>query len=328
MPKIRFSILVPNYGFNPYFFDCFESIMDQENDGSFSYETILCDQSPIDTFSKIKQELDEKYNNRIDILHNDVPSLFVARRSLIKKATGDYIVFIDSDDYISNDFLLTATKLLTTARFPDVLIHNLVFTFENGLEKHDKNLIKNDLESHLMDYFMFTSVINSVSVKIFKRKLYDATDYDDYSVINGEDKVFSFPLMQKAESIKYVASFRKYYYRQLDESMVHNLSYETARKALILFLDKIRDLKMNQFQKELLLEDKLGFFIDSLKKLFKRKQISILQYSVYFAQMKSIISDFSLYFSSRLSRKRKIAYSLISHNCKFLLRIVIKFFVK
>jgi hypothetical protein len=54
--------------------------------------------------------------------------------------------------------------------------------------------------------------------------------------------------------------------------MVHNLSYETARKALILFLDKIRDLKMNTFQKELLLEDKLGFFIDSLKKLLKESK--------------------------------------------------------
>ena len=95
--KPFFSFLVPNYGYNKFIFDCFDSLVNQKTSKDFDYEILVCDQSDIDTFEKIKNETKEKYGDRINLFHSDIKGLLRARHTLIRKATGEYCLCVDSD---------------------------------------------------------------------------------------------------------------------------------------------------------------------------------------------------------------------------------------
>lgn len=97
---LRFSIIIPNYNKGKYIDECLESIDCQTIDKS-KYEIIFVD----DGSSDESVEIASKYDN-IKILHTNRLLAGGARNAGIKQAKGEYLVFIDSDDFLcSNDVL-------------------------------------------------------------------------------------------------------------------------------------------------------------------------------------------------------------------------------
>lgn len=90
------SVIVPVYNVEPYIAECIESIQNQSyqhleiilvNDGSTDDSGDICDQYAA-------------YDNRIKVIHQENAGLSAARNAGIEVSTGDYIAFVDSDDYI------------------------------------------------------------------------------------------------------------------------------------------------------------------------------------------------------------------------------------
>lgn len=138
MDKIKFSIIVPVYNVREYVTECIESILKQDYD---NYEVLLIDDGSTDDSGEICEKYAVK-NEKIKVFHKKNGGLSSARNFGLEKATGDYVVFVDSDDYIAPWSLSEFYKVLNE-KF-DVIETRL--TEVRGSE--EKNLDKN-----LEEYF-------------------------------------------------------------------------------------------------------------------------------------------------------------------------------
>ncbi len=95
------SVIVPVYKVEPYLFRCVHSVMNQSYQ---NMEIILIDDGSPDNCGKICDELAQK-DDRITVYHKENGGLSDARNYGVERSSGKYIAFIDSDDYIAEDYI-------------------------------------------------------------------------------------------------------------------------------------------------------------------------------------------------------------------------------
>ncbi len=123
-----FSVIVPVYNVEKYLVECLDSILAQ----SFKdFELIVVDDGAKDNSGKICDEYQEK-DTRVKVIHKVNGGLSDARNAGTEKASGEYIVYIDSDDYIfSEDFLQVLHDNLNGA---DILMYKHQKFFDGSNE--------------------------------------------------------------------------------------------------------------------------------------------------------------------------------------------------
>lgn len=120
------SIIVPVYNVEEYLSRCIDSILSQ----TFSdFELILVDDGSTDGSGKICDEY-VKQDERVVVIHKENGGQSSARNSGLKKLNGKYISFIDSDDWISSDYLEYLYSLIKKYK-ADVVSADYVITYEN-----------------------------------------------------------------------------------------------------------------------------------------------------------------------------------------------------
>ena len=98
MPKL--SVIVPVYNTEKYLRECIDSILAQ----TFTdFELILVDDGSTDGSGIICDEYADK-DPRVQVIHQQNGGATVARRSGVRIARGEYVTFVDSDDWIDSDF--------------------------------------------------------------------------------------------------------------------------------------------------------------------------------------------------------------------------------
>ena len=131
-PKI--SVIIPIYNAETYVSRCIESVLDQTY---CNWQMIL-----VDDGSKDKRlEICQKYadvDNRISVIHQENAGPGIARNTGIAKASGNYVVFIDSDDYIEKDYFL-----LLSEHDEDVIFINVRDVDEDGRVLKENFMAKN-----------------------------------------------------------------------------------------------------------------------------------------------------------------------------------------
>ena len=142
----KFSIIVPAYNVESYIDRCLKAIKSQEYK---DYEVIIVNDGSTDNSVKII----EKYlsDKRFKLINQDNKGLSAARNSGIKKAIGDYLIFIDSDDYISDDLLIKLDKILIKKY--DLVKIQYNYLYNEKIEEVIDNIILNKEYSN-EDYFM------------------------------------------------------------------------------------------------------------------------------------------------------------------------------
>lgn len=104
----RFSIIVPVYNVSDYLEECLDSLLRQEYS---DYEVILVNDGSTDTSEKICKDYAERYDF-VKYYYKENGGLSSARNYGIEKASGDYMLFIDSDDFLVDDSLLKKLNAL------------------------------------------------------------------------------------------------------------------------------------------------------------------------------------------------------------------------
>jgi glycosyltransferase involved in cell wall biosynthesis len=123
------SIIVPVYNVEKYLRECLDSIIAQTYR---DYEVILVDDGSVDSSPNICDEYAKK-DDRISVIHKQNGGLSDARNAGLRKAKGEYIIFIDSDDYISATNFLE-TLFIKCQNKPDVVLYK----FKEYLEDVNK----------------------------------------------------------------------------------------------------------------------------------------------------------------------------------------------
>ena len=102
------SVIIPIYNVEQYLKECLESVINQTYR---NLEIILVDDGSKDKSGKICDEYKNK-DERIKVVHKENGGLSDARNAGMKIATGKYIQFIDSDDFIDKDMIETLYNLI------------------------------------------------------------------------------------------------------------------------------------------------------------------------------------------------------------------------
>ena len=155
---IKFSIIVPVYNVEQYLKDCIESILKQSFE---NYEILLIDDGSTDRSGLICDEYVSS-DSKITAFHKENGGLSDARNYGIKRAQGEYLVFIDSDDYIEPDALDKFNKQLEELNNPDVLITHIqkILIDSNIVKQMDE-----DLSLDLINNYSKNEIINLMFAK-------------------------------------------------------------------------------------------------------------------------------------------------------------------
>ena len=123
-----FSIIIPIYNVEKYLNLCLDSVLAQE---FADYEIILVDDGSTDNSPAICDEYAEK-NTKIRVIHKTNGGLSDARNFGIKEAQGDYLMFLDSDDFWNGRNVLSELHNIIVERNPDIIIHELSSFYDLG----------------------------------------------------------------------------------------------------------------------------------------------------------------------------------------------------
>ena len=215
MPLV--SVIVPVYKVEYVVKNCIESILNQ----TFTdFELILVDDGSPDNCPKMCDDYAKK-DSRIKVVHKENGGLSDARNAGMKVATGEYVSFIDSDDYISLDFyeILLQTMIDNDS---DIVECGVVKFYENGKfdEYSDDQMIKNfntvdGLEGLINENSFHQYVWN----KLYKSNI--ALDIP-YAVGKlNEDEFWTYQIFGKAKKVTRIYK-TMYYYFQRGSSIMGN----------------------------------------------------------------------------------------------------------
>ena len=219
------SIIIPVYNSEKYLRSCIESVIYQSY---HDIEIILVDNNSTDGSLKICQEYAER-DKRIRLLSEKKKGAAAARNCGIRVAAGDYITFVDSDDYIRNDAYKILTDIMEENNC-DIVCFSFNIVDENGLKLdwYEPNLKRyTKLKCcytgiEIAKIFLTSRDIEGFGWnKIFKRSFIEENGilYDE-SKKAYEDMAIFFEALLKADRV-FLCQEKLYYYRQISSSLTH-----------------------------------------------------------------------------------------------------------
>lgn len=222
--KIKISIVVPVYQVEKYLSECVESVLNQTYS---NLELILIDDGSTDGSSRICDQYSAK-DNRIIVVHQENRGQSEARNRGMAYASGEYILFLDSDDLLRNENVIS--RLVARAKITNADVTSFSFTkfSEDGRqekpyfsEKLDMPLLSTKREQ--LEYMINHSLyIACPWNKMVKRSLLNK-ELLFCRGIYSEDIDWCARLLLKAESFDFIAE-QMYSYRQHSSSIRHTIN--------------------------------------------------------------------------------------------------------
>ena len=218
MPK--FSIIIPVYNVEKYIKKCLDSVFSQ----TFKdYEVIVVNDGTKDNSMDIVKDYNVKVVNQKNM------GLSEARNTGVKNSTGEYIIFLDSDDYIEKDLLKEVNKSLKNK--PDLVRYQVKMVWENS----DRELDYNEEEfngKNGVDSFNIISSYHFVETAwayAYRRAYYLKNNFSFKKGMIHEDFGLIPLVILKAKSVNSI-SYVGYCYLQRDGSIMSSGNYEKVKK--------------------------------------------------------------------------------------------------
>lgn len=215
MKKIKVSVIVPIYNTEKFLEKCIESILNQTLE---EIEIILINDGSTDNCHKICQEYAEKNKDKIRYINNKNIGCSATRNLGIELARGEYIAFVDSDDYIDKKMYEEMYREATSKNY-DVVISGIIY---EGNEKRIEITYPKKIKK-AYDWLKLDRKIANPVNKIFKK---DKIIMEKISFItkshNGEDLFFCFKIMLTTVKISVIE--KAYYHYVFHKSnSIYNL---------------------------------------------------------------------------------------------------------
>jgi glycosyltransferase involved in cell wall biosynthesis len=237
MPKI--SIIIPIYNVGKYLEQCVESILSQ----AFSdYEVILIDDGSTDNSGSICDRYADQYD-QIKTIHKENGGLSDARNVGLQHAAGEFILFVDADDYIFKDSLAAINLSIEETPDVDVVFLEAVKVFADGStiplgDGYQKESIKDKTHEEVIAHLSkLPKFPGSACTKLIKRSLiYDHNLFFKKGLL-AEDIDWTVCLLLTAQKYNYCQK-DYYYYRQNREGSITNTVNINKLYSLIYIIKK------------------------------------------------------------------------------------------
>lgn len=198
---LKLSIIVPVYNVEPYIRKCLESIEDQDIPEE-EYEVIVVDDGTPDRSIAIVEALQQAYPN-IRIVHKPNGGLSSARNFGLEFARGDYVWFIDSDDYIESNVLKTLLDKAYAENLDSLGFNNQDIYVETGRVARHHTLKPSGVVSGL-EYIRDYSISTVAWSHIARREIYQRHNLRFTVGIYHEDYEFILSLYAYCDRMSYL----------------------------------------------------------------------------------------------------------------------------
>jgi glycosyltransferase involved in cell wall biosynthesis len=226
MPKI--SVIVPVFNTEKYLKRCLESIINQTYQ---EFEVVIVNDGSTDNSQKIIDEYIKKYPDKVKCINKKNGGLSSARNQGLKVATGDYIAFVDSDDYI--DVELFERLLPYIERNIDLVKFKLIKLDEEykELEKVDGPVFDEVTGQKGFNLLVFNDILlEPACIYLYKKTVFDNNNFKFLENTYHEDFGL-IPIMLLYAKKMISIDFYGYYYVQANNSITRNEDYSKTVKS-------------------------------------------------------------------------------------------------
>ena len=257
--KPKISVIIPVYNSEKYLNECIDSILTQTFQ---NFEIIAINDGSIDSSGQILDDYAKKYDN-IKVIHKENEGQGYARKVGLDLAQGDYILFIDNDDYYEKDALEKLYRNITVNRSDIAIMEIATFSFDSNIKSSPfwyKNITSFFPEN--TDFENFTFDCKSAKPLVFEHcfacwnKIYSKQFLNKYTDLyfpknrQFEDTPFHVQIILRAKKIS-ICTDRLYNYRMMHVGMTTLLLFK-SNKCFDIFLlfEEIKSILIKEEQFE------------------------------------------------------------------------------
>ncbi len=200
----RFSVIIPVYNVQDYLEQCVDSVLNQDYR---ELELVLVDDGSKDNSGNLCDNYAEK-DGRVVSVHQENSGASSARNNGLDKASGQYTIFLDSDDYWADPTALSQINAIIEEKEPDIVVFGCTdFNMNTGEEfvsrsNYDLDLINEGNKESTLHYFLSNKLLpGNPNVFCFRKDIADNIRFklgvqdEDYdfvlSVFLNSDSVFA-----------------------------------------------------------------------------------------------------------------------------------------
>lgn len=248
------SVIVPVYNAEKYLRECVDSILNQTYK---NFEVILVDDGSTDGSPAICDEY-AKTDERVKVIRKENGGVSSARNLGLEVANGEYICFIDSDDFVSEDYLKNLYNSITENN-SDMAFCKYV-NYANGKADVSREIFPDapitfDSEKKRVDFTSrFLCLNNNLTVSswriLFAKSLLFKCKFDNRINV-GEDLLFLIDVIKRVQKVSFVNSIM-YFYRVNENSVMHTYRKDFLNNQLLLVValkGLLSDFDDNRFKK-------------------------------------------------------------------------------
>lgn len=300
------SIIIPVYNAKDYLRRCLDSILEQTYT---DWEALLIDDGSTDGSGNICDEYASK-DNRFKVSHRENKGVSAVRNVGLAYASGEYIVFVDSDDFVHKDMLRWQYNMLKDNN-ADLVITGYEFAYDDTIANISVNEKVQVLDSEgAINKILENQQFCSPWTKLYKKELFENVKYPEGEIY--EDLMTAFEIFMAAEKIVYQnIPFYNYFqacvsitrsefsYSKLDEVKALRKQYEFIDVNFPKLADEARFKYVNNV---------FGHIINLVT---KEDEIGVAKYQEFTTVLKENYSFFKA--NSQLSKKNKFRLALMKH---------------
>lgn len=311
---IKYSFIVPVYNTEKYLKKCLDSLVNQTYK---DFEIIVVNDGSTDKSSSIISKYQKKYKNII-VIDKENEGLSMARNRGVQKSSGKYIIFVDSDDYVSNKLLEEVDKKIDDS---DILRFQIA-TEDEGYTKINE-YHEEEFESMCgYDAFKYLSSYHFVEPAwcyVIRKNYYIENKFSFKKGVYHEDFGLIPYVIYKARKVKSI-DFIGYYYIQRNGSIMNNNDYKKTVKKAFDMLEQYKTMRL--FAKNINRKNNLDdYFLSYISNsvIVKARELKKDEKKVYINELKKLNVFDGVLVNTRIRRFKKF---LMKHNLNLYLKVV------
>ncbi len=311
---IKYSFIVPVYNTEKFLKKCLDSLVNQTYK---DFEIIVVNDGSTDKSSNIISKYQKKYKNII-VIDKENEGLSMARNRGVQKSSGKYIIFVDSDDYVSNKLLEEVDKKI---------YDNDILRFQIATEDEEYTKINEYHEEGFesmcgYDAFKYLSSYHFVEPAwcyVIRRDYYIENKFSFKKNVYHEDFGLIPHVIYKARKVKSI-DFIGYYYIQRNGSIMNNNDYKKTVKKAFDMLEQYKTMRL--FAKNINRKNNLDdYFLSYISNsvIVKARELKKYEKKVYINELKKLNVFDGVIVNTRIRRFKKY---LMKHNLNLYLKVV------
>lgn len=311
---IKYSFIVPVYNTEKYLKKCLDSLVNQTYK---DFEIIVVNDGSTDKSSSIISKYQKKYKNII-VIDKENEGLSMARNRGVQKSSGKYIIFVDSDDYVSNKLLEEVDKKIDDS---DILRFQIATEDEEytKINEYHEEGFESTCGYDAFKYLSSYHFVEPAWCYVIRKNYYIENKFSFKKGVYHEDFGLIPYVIYKARKVKSV-DFIGYYYIQRNGSIMNNNDYKKTVKKAFDMLEQYKTMRL--FAKNINRKNNLDdYFLSYISNsvIVKARELKKDEKKVYINELKKLNVFDGVLVNTRIRRFKKY---LMKHNLNLYLKVV------